>query len=88
VRKRKQPKAKRGAAEVLLRDMQATAAKKLALFKTLKARGGFADEDRTELLKVARMLRVCRNGEVITVSGTLKAGHFALRTRGYVLKSR
>jgi hypothetical protein len=32
---------------------------KLALFEKLKARGGFAGEDRAELLKVERMLDVC-----------------------------
>jgi uncharacterized caspase-like protein len=44
-------------AEALLRDMQGTAAEKLALFEKLKARGGFAGEDRAEILKVERMLR-------------------------------
>ena len=56
LRKRKEPKAKSVAA-ALLRDMQGTAAEKLALFEKLKARGGFAGEDRAELLKVERMLR-------------------------------
>jgi hypothetical protein len=55
--KRKEPKAKRSIAETLLRDMQGTAAEKLALFEKLKARGGFAGEDRAELLKVEKMLR-------------------------------
>jgi hypothetical protein len=44
-------------AEALLRDLQGTAAEKLALFEKLKARGGFAGEDRAELLRVERMLR-------------------------------
>ena len=57
LRKRKEPRAKKSVAETLLRDMQGTAAEKLALFEKLKARGGFADEDRAELLKVERMLR-------------------------------
>jgi hypothetical protein len=57
LRKRKQPKSKKSVAEVLLRDVQGTAAEKLALFEKLKARGGFAGEDRAELLKVERMLR-------------------------------
>jgi len=39
------------------RDMQGTAAEKLALFEKLKARGGFDGEDRVELLKVERTLR-------------------------------
>jgi hypothetical protein len=34
-----------------------TAAEKLALFEKLKAAGGFAKEDRAELLKVEKMLR-------------------------------
>jgi hypothetical protein len=43
---------------VLLRDMKGmAAAEKLALFGKLKARGGFAGEDRAELLNVERMLR-------------------------------
>ena len=42
LRKRKEPKAKKSVAEALLRDMQGTAAEKLALFEELKARGGFA----------------------------------------------
>jgi hypothetical protein len=38
LRKRKEPKAKKSIAEALLRDMQGTAAQKLALFEKLKAR--------------------------------------------------
>jgi hypothetical protein len=57
LRKRKEPKAKKSIAETLLRDMQGTAAQKLALFEKLKARGGFDGEDRRELLTVERMLR-------------------------------
>ena len=57
LRKRKEPKAKKSVAEALLRDMHGTAVQKLALFEKLKARGGFAGEDRAELLKVERMLR-------------------------------
>jgi hypothetical protein len=57
LRKRKEPKPKKSVAEALLRDMQGTAAEKLALFAKLKARGGFAGEDRAELLRVERMLR-------------------------------
>jgi hypothetical protein len=34
---------------------------KLALFEKLKARGGFALEDRAKLLKVERVLRRCRS---------------------------
>jgi hypothetical protein len=54
LRKRKEWKAKKSVAEALLRDMQATAAEKLALFEK---KGGFDDEDRRELLKVENMLR-------------------------------
>jgi hypothetical protein len=57
LRKRNEPKPKKSVAVALLRDMQATAAEKLALFEKLKARGGFAGEDRAELLRVERMLR-------------------------------
>jgi len=57
LRKRKEPKPKKSVAEALLRDMQGTAAEKLALLEKLKARGGFADEDRAEVLRVERMLR-------------------------------
>jgi hypothetical protein len=57
LRKRKEPKPKKSVAEALLRDIQGTAAEKLALFEKLKARGGFAGEDRAELLRVERMLR-------------------------------
>jgi hypothetical protein len=56
-RKRKESKAKKSIAETLLRDMQGTAAEKLALFEKLKAAGGFANENRAELLRVENMLR-------------------------------
>ena len=55
--RKKEPKAMRSIAETLLRDMQGTAAQKLALFEKLKTRGGFAGEDRAELLKVENKLR-------------------------------
>jgi hypothetical protein len=55
--RKREPKAKKSVAEALLRDIQGTAEEKLALFEKLKARGGFAGEDRRELLKVERMLR-------------------------------
>jgi hypothetical protein len=55
--KRNEPRAKKSVAETLLRDMQGSAQEKLALFETLKARGGFAGEDRREFLKVENMLR-------------------------------
>ena len=56
LRKRKEPKRK-SVATTLLRDMQGTAAQKLALFEKLKAAGGFDGENRVELLKVENMLR-------------------------------
>ena len=49
--------AKKSVAEALLRDMQGTAAEKLVRFEKLKARGGFAGENRAELLRVERMPR-------------------------------
>jgi hypothetical protein len=57
LRKKKEAKPKKSIAETLLRDMQGTAAEKLALFEKLKARGGFNGQDHRELLKVERMLR-------------------------------
>jgi len=57
LRKRKEPKVKKSVAEALLRDMQGSAAEKLAFFQRLKARGGFDGEDRRVLLKVENMLR-------------------------------
>jgi len=57
LRKRKEPKAKKSVAEALLRDMQGTAAEKLALFQKLKAAGGFAKLSAAELKKVENMLR-------------------------------
>ncbi len=57
VAKAEEPKPKKSVAEVLLRDMQGTAAEKLALFEKLKVRGGFDGEDRRELQRVERMLR-------------------------------
>jgi hypothetical protein len=53
----REAKAKKSVAAALLRDIQGTAAEKLALFEKLKARGGFDGEDRRELVKVERMLR-------------------------------
>jgi hypothetical protein len=57
LRKRKEPKPKKRILETLLRDMQGTAADKLALFEKLKAAGGFANESAAELRKVENMLR-------------------------------
>jgi hypothetical protein len=75
LRKRKEPKAKKSVAEALLRDMQGTAAEKLALFEKLKARGGFAGEDRAKLSQGrADATDVCGDGEVIDRLRRLKAG--------------
>jgi hypothetical protein len=57
LRNRKEPKAKKSIAEALLRDMEGTAAEKLALFKKLKAAGGFSKESAVDLRKVENMLR-------------------------------
>ena len=56
LRKRKEPERK-SIVSTLMRDMQGSAAEKLALFEKLKARGGFDGEDRLEVLKVEKMLR-------------------------------
>jgi hypothetical protein len=52
----KEPKRK-SIALTLMRDLQGSAAEKLALFEKLKARGGFDGENRRELMKVENMLR-------------------------------
>src|SRR5215475_8189583 len=76
LRKRKEPRAKKSVAEALLRDMQGTAAEKLALFEKLKARGGFSGENRAELSQGrADATDVCGDREVICSLRTLKAGH-------------
>jgi hypothetical protein len=43
--------------EALMRDMQGSAAEKLALFDKLKAAGGFASAPAAELCKVENMVR-------------------------------
>ena len=57
MRRRKVAKPKKSTADVLLRDMQGTAAEKLAAFEKLRARGAFEGMDRRELLKIENMLR-------------------------------
>jgi hypothetical protein len=57
LRKRKEPKAKKSMVEALMRDMQGSAAEKLALFEKLKAAGGFGNASPAELRKVENMLR-------------------------------
>ena len=57
LRKRKVAKPKKSIADALLRDMQGTAAEKLAAFEKLRARGAFEGMDRRGLLKIENMLR-------------------------------
>jgi hypothetical protein len=57
LRKRKEPKAKKSVADALLRDMQGTAAEKLAMFEKLRERGAFEGVSRRELTKLEDMLR-------------------------------
>ena len=71
--KRKEPKAKKSVAEALMRDMQGTAAEKLAAFEKLRARGAFDGMDRRELLKIENMLR-CGKLIVISAVGERRAG--------------
>jgi hypothetical protein len=56
LRKRKEPKRK-SVAEILMRDIQGSAAEKLAVFLKVKAAGGFANEDPAELKAAEGMLR-------------------------------
>jgi hypothetical protein len=53
--RKKEPKDKKSIAEALLRDMQGTAAEKLALFEQLRGRGAFAEAMRAEVLKIEKM---------------------------------
>jgi hypothetical protein len=55
--KRKEPKAKKSIAETLARDLQGSAAEKLAMFEKLRARGAFEGVDRRELVKLENSLR-------------------------------
>jgi hypothetical protein len=48
---------RRSVLTTLVHDMQGTAAQKLALFGKLKAAGGFANEDPTQLQMAEKMLR-------------------------------
>ena len=56
LRKRKEPKRK-SIAMTLVRDVQGTAAAKLAMFKKVRAAGGFADEHPSDLAEAEKMLR-------------------------------
>jgi hypothetical protein len=55
--KRKESKAKKSMVEALMRDMQGSAAEKLAMFEKLKAAGGFGNASASELRKVENMLK-------------------------------
>jgi hypothetical protein len=57
LRKKEEPKDKKSMVEILMQDMQETAAEKLALFEKLRAAGGFANASPAELRKVENMLR-------------------------------
>ena len=50
-------KVRKGILETLMRDMQGTAAQKLALFEKLKAAGGFASASGAEVAKAEKTLR-------------------------------
>ena len=71
LRKKKEPKPRKRILETLLRDMQGTAAQKVALFEKLSAAGAFANESAADLRQVENTLagmrkhaaRVCRDGE-------------------------
>jgi hypothetical protein len=54
--KRKEPKRK-SIALSLMRDLQGSAAQKLAMFEKVRAAGGFASEDPADLAEAERLLR-------------------------------
>src|SRR5215510_2354092 len=54
--RRKEPERK-SIAVTLMRDVQGTAAQKLAMFEKVRAAGGFANEDPPDLAEAERMLR-------------------------------
>jgi hypothetical protein len=56
LQKRKEPKRK-SIAMTLMRDVQGSAAEKLAMFEKVRAAGGFAKEDPAELAEAERLLR-------------------------------
>jgi len=56
LRKRKEPK-KKSIAMTLMRDMQGSAAQKLAMFEKVRGAGGFAKEDPAELEEAEKTLR-------------------------------
>ena len=54
--KRKEPKRK-SIAMTLMRDVQGSAADKLAMFENVRAAGGFANEHPADLAEAEKMLR-------------------------------
>ena len=56
LRKRNEPK-KKSIALTLMRDVQGSAAQKLAMFENVRAAGGFANEDPADLEEAEKMLR-------------------------------
>ena len=56
LRKRNEPK-KKSIALTLMRDVQGSAAQKLAMFEKVRAAGGFANEDPADLEEAEKMLR-------------------------------
>ena len=56
MRTRKEPKRK-SIAHTLMRDLQGSAAQKLAMFEKVRAAGGFANEHPADLAEAEKMLR-------------------------------
>jgi hypothetical protein len=56
LRKKKEPKRK-SIAMTLMRDVQGSAAQKLAMFEKVRAAGGFAKENRADVEEAEKMLR-------------------------------
>jgi hypothetical protein len=56
LQKRKEPKRK-SIAMTLMRDVQGSAAAKLAMFEKVRAAGGFANEHPPDLVEAEKMLR-------------------------------
>ena len=78
LRKRKEPKRK-SIATTLMRDIQGTAAEKLAMFQKMRAAGGFASEDPAELAKAEDALRkFAVAGTSNDVADEVDIGHFPL----------
>jgi hypothetical protein len=85
LRKRKEPKPKKSIADAPLRDIQGTAAEKLAASEKLRARGAFDGMDRRELMKIENILRSLRrwrrpSGYEVSVmregNGFVREGYF------------